>query len=98
MSAVVLHVQLTLNPGRREEFLARARQHRANVLANEPACQCFDISVPDDDADSVRLYEVYDDQAAFDLHLGTGYMAAYLEDTGPMIAERARVQATMANE
>lgn len=97
MTAIVIHVQLTIADGQRDAFLARARQHRDNVIANEPACQRFDISTPDDDENVVRLYEVYDDQAAVDHHMQTEYMNAYREDTGPIVAERVLTMATMAH-
>lgn len=97
MSAVVLFVELEIIPGRRDEFVARARRHRENVLRNEPDCDRFDISVPDDTEDTVRLYEVYADQAAFDRHMGTPYMAAYREDTGDMVAGRALTRAVLRN-
>ena len=32
MNAIVLHVELTLHPEHREAYLARALQHRDNVL------------------------------------------------------------------
>ena len=70
MSAVVLFVEIDTVAGQRDAFLARVREHRANVQKNEPGCQCFDIAVPDDGddpggdpgGDKVRLYEVYADQ------------------------------------
>ncbi len=97
MSAIVLFVELEIVAGRRDEFVARARTHRDNVLANEPGCERFDLSVPDDDANVVRLYEVYVDLAAFDHHMETDYMKAYREDTGPMVASRALTRAILAN-
>lgn len=97
MTAVVLFVELEIVPGRRDEFIARARRHRENVLQNEPDCDRFDISVPDDTENTVRLYEVYADQAAFDHHMGTPYMAAYREDTGDMVAGRALTRAVLRN-
>lgn len=98
MSAVVLFVELKTAPGQRDNFLARARQHRDNVLKNEPACQRFDVSVPEDSDDAVRLYEVYDDDAAFDHHMNTPYMKQYREDTGDWIADRKLWKCTLANE
>ncbi len=98
MSAVALFVELDIVPGRKDAFLARAREHRANVLKNEPGCQRFDISVPDDGDDKVRLYEVYADQAAFDLHMETSYMKEYRADTGAMVAGRALAKAVLAND
>lgn len=98
MSAIVLFVELGIVPGRREEFLARARLHREHVLKNEPGCRRFDISLPEDDENAVRLYEVYADRAAFDHHMATDYMQAYREETGLMVANRARTRAVLANQ
>ena len=88
MSAVVLFVELDIVPGQREAFLARAQEHRENVQKNEPDCKCFDISVPENKVNKVRLYEVYADQVAFDHHMETEYMMAYRADTGSMVANR----------
>ena len=98
MSAIVLIVELKTAPGQRERYLARAREHRRNVIANEPGCQCFDIVVPDDGGDKVYLYEVYADEAAFETHVNTDYMQAYRADTGPMIAERTLNRCSLAND
>ena len=88
MSAVVLFVELDIVPGEREAFLARDQEHRGKVQKNEPDCQRFDISVPENGANKVRLYEVYADQKAFDHHMETEYMKAYRADTGSMVANR----------
>lgn len=98
MSAVVLFVELKIAPGQRDNFVARAREHRNNVLKYEAACQRFDISVADDSDDTVRLYEVYDDEAAFDHHMNTPYMQEYRADTGEWVADRNLSKCTLANE
>ena len=98
MSAVVLLVELKMEEGRRDAFAARVQRHRELVLANEPACQRFDIVVPDGVDDVVHLYEVYDDQDAVDHHMQTAHMAAYRADTGPMVADRKIVTAVLAND
>lgn len=95
--AVVLHVELTLAPGRREEYLARAQRHRTTVLATEPGCSCFDISVPEYADNVVRLYEVYDDMTAFDHHMQTPHMQEYRADTQPMAVNRRATRAVLAN-
>lgn len=98
MTAVVLHVELTLHPEQRDAYIARAGQHRELVLAHEPGCQRFDISVEEDNPNLVRLYEVYDDDEAVEHHRQTPYMDAYREDTGPMIASRKLTRASMAHD
>lgn len=98
MTAIVLFVELKLGAGQREAFLARARQHRDRVLANEPGCLRFDVSVPDGTDDEVRLYEVYKDRAAVDHHMGTDYMAAYRSDTAQWVVDRKIAEAVLAHD
>lgn len=98
MTAVVLHVELQLHPEKRDAYLARARQHRANVMANEPGCQRFDVSTEEENPNIVRLYEVYDDDAAVEHHMQTPYMIAYREETAPMIETRKMTRAAMAHD
>jgi len=98
MSAVVLFVEIETVLGQKDAFVARVREHRGNVRKNEPGCLCFDVSVPDEGDDEVRLYEVYADQAAFDHHMATEYMQEYRADTGPMVAGRRLTKATLVND
>lgn len=98
MNAIVLHVELTLHPEQRDAYLARALQHRDNVRENEPACQRFEISIEEENANLVRLYEVYDDEAAVEHHMQTPYMIAYREETAPMIANRRLTRAIMQHD
>ena len=97
MSTLVLLVDLTINSGHMDAFLARAREHRTNVLGNEPGCKGFELLVPAEGSDTVILYEVYADQAAMDHHMQTPYMKEYMADTGPMVADRKRTLCTLAS-
>ena len=98
MTTLVLLVELTINAGQKDAFLTRAREHRTNVLGNEPGCKGFELLVPMEADDTVFLYEVYADQAAIDHHMETPYMKEYMADTGPMIANRNRTLCTLASE
>ncbi len=98
MTATVLVVELEIAPGRTDDFLARAREHRINVLNNEPGCQRFDLLSPQEGGATVFLYEVYADQDALETHFNTRYMKEYLEDTGPMITNRKRTLCTLVND
>ncbi len=96
MTDLVLFVEIELVAGQMAPFLARVSQHRENVLANEPGCRRFEVLRPQEGENRVFLYEVYADQAALDHHLSTPYMKQYLEDTGPMIANRTRTLCDLA--
>jgi autoinducer 2-degrading protein len=93
--AVSLFVTITLKPGTRDQFVEIATGHRGRVLDRESGCHRFDILLPDDSENVLCLYEVYEDQAAFDLHVGTDYMASYREQTGDMVLDRDRVMSTI---
>lgn len=90
MSKLALMVEITLNPGRKPAFLERVRVHADRCLEREPGCLSFTIMTPAEDSDTVFLCEIYANQSAIDHHLGTDYMAQYMEDTKPMIASRSR--------
>ena len=98
MSTLVLLVELTLNVGQKDAFLTRAREHRKNVLKNEPGCKAFELLAPTDGSETIFLYEAYADQAAIDHHMETPYMKEYMADTGSMIALRTRNLCTLASE
>ena len=98
MPSVVLFVNLKIVEGEINAFVKRAREHRERVLASEPDCQRFDISILEDDQKAVNLYEVYADEAAFQHHLETPYMKAYMEDTTSMIESRERTKARLKND
>ena len=93
--ALSLFVTTTLKQGMRDKFVDISTGHRGRVLEREPGCHCFDILLPEEEENQVCLYEVYEDQAAFDLHVGTDYMAAYREQTGYMVMGRDRVISTV---
>ena len=53
---------------------------RASV-ADEPGCSQFDVCVDPQDAAKIFLYEIYDDQAAFEAHLRTPHYALFDQAT-----------------
>src|SRR5437660_12904122 len=55
-------------PGKRDEYLKHLKAHRDRCLANEPGTLTFDILVPQKEADTVMLYEVYASPEAFEAH------------------------------
>ena len=98
MPAIALVVEIRTQPGQRDAFLDRLRQHRANVLANEPGCRGFEILLAEAEPDSLVLYEAYRDEQALEEHDAVPYFQAYREDTAAMIASRRRILCRPANE
>ena len=83
MLAIV--VDIDLHPGRSDDFLALIRTNAAGATRDEPGCRRFDVCLDSDRPESVLLYEVYDDEAAFKAHRASPHFAAYDAASPPLI-------------
>ncbi len=81
---VTFHVK----PGHEKAFLERMRRQAADSLAFEEACRTFEVWVKDDNANTVQLYELYDDAGAFDAHLQSSHFIAFAAEVEAMIEDR----------
>lgn len=86
--AFVVIAEFAVKPERLEDFLACARADSEGATGTEPGCRQFDVTVPEDGAPVVVLYEVYDDRAAFDAHLETPHLRAFRDAIEPMVVSR----------
>ncbi|HEX9184908.1 MAG TPA: putative quinol monooxygenase [Burkholderiales bacterium] len=85
----ILSVDLRIKPENVEKFmaglLANAREAR-----KEPGCRQFEALVDTTDATKVMLFEVYDDEKAFEAHQQTPHFKKYLAEAVPLLADRQR--------
>ena len=65
-------------------MLAQAR----NSLANEEGCQVFDVCRSEETPDEVFLYEVYNDRAAFEVHLASDHYRQFDNAVSELVAEK----------
>ena len=78
MSNVALIITIQLKPGIRDEFLPLINDNAQASVRDEPGCQTFNVIVPNDDDNTVILYEVYDDDAAFAAHQETPHYQKFI--------------------
>jgi autoinducer 2-degrading protein len=85
----VLVVNIRIKPENVERFmpmvLANAREAR-----KEPGCKQFDVLVDPQDKTKVMLYEIYNDEQAFEVHQQTAHFKKYLAEAVPLLASRER--------
>jgi quinol monooxygenase YgiN len=65
-------------PNRIDAFLPHLRVHRDRCLGSEPGTLQFDILRP---GSNLMLYEVYEDEAAFEAHRNGASVARFREET-----------------
>lgn len=70
----VVTVTFQIRPDQMEAFLPLMVDNARVSRQSEAGCQLFDICR---DKNEVFLYEIYDDRAAFDAHLGSKHFKAF---------------------
>jgi quinol monooxygenase YgiN len=90
MFAVV--VEFTLHPGHAEAFRERVLRQARDSLELEAECEVFDVCIDPGREDFVLLYEVYQDEAAFEAHLESAHFADFNATVSPWISERKLVR------
>jgi quinol monooxygenase YgiN len=84
MSKLANVVTIEVVPGQRDRVVTLLLAHKAR-LKDEPGTMQFDVLLPREDDNKVRLYEMYRDAAAFEVHLNGLSLAQWKEDTAGMV-------------
>ena len=82
-------VEFRLKPGMSERFRRLINENARASVRDEPGCRQFDVVVPDGEPDSVLLYEIYDDRAAFEAHKTTKHFLSFNTESAPLVASKA---------
>ncbi|MEX5718247.1 putative quinol monooxygenase [Geodermatophilus maliterrae] len=72
-----LVVQMTVRPGRREQFLAGMAANAEASVRDEPGCLRFDVCSVEGDENRFLLYELYTDADAFAAHKASPHFARW---------------------
>jgi (4S)-4-hydroxy-5-phosphonooxypentane-2,3-dione isomerase len=80
-------VDLDIVPTEREKYLAAITEN-GMAAVKEPGCRRFDILNLASDPNHFLLYEVYDNEAAFQAHRATDHFKKYAATTASMVAKR----------
>ena len=64
----VVCVEFEIMPRHLDDFLVAMRKNAAQSFADEVGCQQFDVCQDQQNPNIIFLYEIYDDEAAFEAH------------------------------
>ena len=65
---ISVFVSIKVKPGLRDRFVEATLGDARGSVGDEPGCYRFDVLADASDPDVVHLYEVYEDEAAFEAH------------------------------
>ena len=85
MSGFAVIVEFRLKAGTRPAFRPLVDAN-ARASARKEACRRFDGLEPESQADSILLYEIYDDRAAFQTHLASDHYRSFAEASADLCA------------
>ena len=85
----VIAVEFEVKPGHEGDFLVRMKQQAQNSLAREPACLQFDVCMAPESPARIFLYEIYEDEAAFQLHLASDHYKDFDSATADWVISKA---------
>jgi quinol monooxygenase YgiN len=71
---------IKVEPGRRDRLVPLLIAHNARCLRDEPGTLQFEILLPHDDHAKILWYEVYRDDAAFEVHRNGSAFARWKEE------------------
>ena len=85
----VLQVNIRIKPEHVERWMPMALEN-AREARKERGCRHFDVLVDPVDRTRIMLYEIYDDEKAFEAHQQTAHFKKYLAEAVPLLASRER--------
>jgi (4S)-4-hydroxy-5-phosphonooxypentane-2,3-dione isomerase len=85
----VLVVNIKIKPENVDVWMKKAAEN-AREARKEPGCRQFEVLVDPNDKAKVMLFEVYDDEKAFEAHQQTPHFKKYLAEAIPLLAARER--------
>jgi len=91
----VLVVSIRIKPENVERWMKMALEN-AREARKEPGCRQFEVLVDPKDKAKVMLFEIYDDEKAFEAHQQTPHFKKYLAEAVPLLASRERQVFTKA--
>jgi len=85
----VVCVEFVIGADRVAQFLPLMRANARASREREPGCRQFDVCIDPQRPERVFLYELYDDRAAFDLHMQTEHFRSFDATARSMIVSKA---------
>ena len=87
--SLVLQVNIKIKPENVDAFMSKVIEN-ARAARSEPGCRQFEVLVDPDDRTKAMLFEVYDDQKAFEAHQAGDGFKKYVASAVPLLASRER--------
>ncbi len=93
----VVTVHFYVKPDHVADFQAAMLVNARSSVEKEPGCRRFDVTVDEKDPAHFFLFEVYDDEAAFQKHMTMDHFATVNQVIEPFIVDKTFAMFHMVN-
>ena len=97
MKKLAIVVTIPIEPGHVDTVVEALKAHAARSLNNEPGTLQFDVILPIEEDNVAMLYEVYVDEAAFDVHRKAESMAILQKEMEGKVGSASGVRCAVQN-
>ena len=98
MSGFVIMVDFRLKPGVQGEFRLLMDENARASVRDEPGCRRFDVVEPRGEPGRILLYEIYDDEAAFDAHCRSEHFARFDAESAALVETKIVIRGDLVCE
>jgi autoinducer 2-degrading protein len=91
----VLVVSLRVKPDKDQQFLRAIEANAAASRRDEPGCRRFDVLRDNADPNHYVLYEMYDDEAAFQAHRNMPHFPVWRQAAAECLDEQVNTATTL---
>lgn len=98
MNGFVIMVDFALADGTRQAFRKLIDENARTSVRDEPGCRRFDVVEPRGEPDRILLYEIYDDEAAFEAHRHTTHYAHFDAASAPLVTQKRVIKGDLVCE
>ena len=85
----VVCVEFEIIPRHLDDFLLAMRKNAAQSHALEAGCQQFDVCQDQQNPNTIFLYEIYDDEAAFEAHKAAPHYHEFNHSIDGMVVKKS---------
>lgn len=98
MTGFAVIVDFRLRSGARAEFRLLVVANADASILNEPGCRRFDVLEPWGEPDRIVLYELYDDEAAFNAHCGSAHFEQFDREIRALVSKKSVIRCDLVRE
>ncbi len=98
MPKLAIVAKIEIAPGCLDKVLPLIMAHRERCLKEEPGTLAFEVLRPEEDDDILLIYQVYRDEAAFDIHWNGPSVERVRQEAGDMAVQITGTRCTVVEQ